>query len=62
MVSCVDQRTYSLRGLSTDEKPIEFMGNGSTFFEMDTGKVFMFNGDGKIWVEINPTGIGFIAL
>lgn len=62
MVSCVDQNTYSLRGLSTDEKPIAFIGNGSTFFEIDTSKVFMFNGENKSWVEINPIGIGFIAL
>lgn len=43
---------YDLRGLSTDEKPITVrssngtimkLGNGSTFLEMDTGKVYIFD-------------------
>ena len=45
-----------MRGLSTDEKPTEAIagysvGNGSTFSEIDTGKIFMFNGAESSWVE-----------
>lgn len=46
----------SLSGLSTDTKPTdEFKGanikNGSTFYEIDTGKVFMLDGDSHTWIE-----------
>lgn len=34
---------YDLRGLSTDTKPIEKVGNGSTFLEIDTSKLFAFD-------------------
>lgn len=39
-------------GLSTDIKPTDKFGstsvtNGSTFFEMNTGKVFIFDESGK---------------
>jgi hypothetical protein len=45
-----------LRGLSTDEKPTETISgygvaNGSTFYEIDTGKLYMFNGTSSAWVE-----------
>ena len=53
MISNVDQNTYDLRGLSTDEKPTNsFVGNGSTFIEIDTGKVFIFDAEHKLWKEI----------
>lgn len=53
MISNVNQETYDLRGLSTDEKPTsKYVGNGSTFIEMDTGKVFMYDAEHKIWKEI----------
>lgn len=53
MISNVNQETYDLRGLSTDEKPInKYVGNGSTFIEMDTGKVFMYDAEHKLWKEI----------
>lgn len=44
-----------LVGLSTDEKPIAVaenntvIGNGSTFFAMDTGDVFIYDAENKIW-------------
>lgn len=38
-------------GLSTDEKPADAK-NGSTFLEMDTGKVFMFDGANNVWREL----------
>lgn len=39
------------RGLSTDEKPLG-VPNGSTFFEMDSGKVYMFDEESKTWLEV----------
>lgn len=38
-------------GLSTDEKPIDDAHNADIFYEMDTGKVFMFDEDNKQWLE-----------
>ena len=44
--------TYDLRGLSSDSKPTKVklptgkevtLGNGSTFFEIDTGNAYMFD-------------------
>lgn len=46
------------RGLSSDTKPVEQyghgqkVGNGSTFFEMDTSKQYMYNEDAKTWVAL----------
>jgi len=44
-----------LRGLSTDTKPSEIgdktIANGSVFIEIDTGKIFFFDGDSKTWKE-----------
>lgn len=44
-----------LRGLSTDTKPTELngktIGNGCVFIEIDTGKLFFFDGDSKTWKE-----------
>lgn len=53
-----------LRGLSTDIKPTrtndepygKVLGNGSTFIEIDTSKVFMYDEDGDAWNEFKvPT-------
>lgn len=38
-------------GLSTDDKPTSGVGTGSTFWEVDTGKVSGFNEDTGTWVE-----------
>lgn len=38
-------------GLSTDSKPTTGVGNGSIFIEINTGKVYFFNGEGAAWVE-----------
>lgn len=45
-----------MRGKSTDTKPttayIGFtVGNGSTFYEIDTGKLYMFDADAGTWTE-----------
>lgn len=45
-----------LRGLSTDEKPTEIdeklVDNGSTFIEIDTGKIYMYDLENEEWKEI----------
>jgi hypothetical protein len=43
MITPVGEKTYAFRGLSTDSKPIEKATNGSSFIEIDTGKVFLFD-------------------
>lgn len=52
MITATNEKTYEFRGLSTDEKPVEKVGNGSVFIEIDTGKVFMFDEQNKVWKEI----------
>lgn len=39
-----------LRGISGDTKPTE-CGNGSGFYEMDTGKYYMFDEFNSEWIE-----------
>ncbi len=42
---------FQCYGLSTDSKPTD-VTNASTFFEMDTGKVFIFDKENETWHEI----------
>ena len=46
-----DKRYIEATGLSTDTKPTQNIAQGSTFTEIDTGKVFFFNETGTQWVE-----------
>ena len=55
-----DGARLSFYGLSTDDKPttVEYVKgntlkvpNGSTLYEMDSKKVFMFNEASSTWVE-----------
>lgn len=44
-------------GLSSDNKPTERIGdyyimNGSTFLEMDTGKVYIYSEGNKTWYDL----------
>lgn len=46
-----------LYGLSTDEKPIEkmgtiFIGNASTYYEMDTKNAFIYDEENHKWWEV----------
>ncbi len=45
---------YDIRGLSTDEKPLD-VPNGSSFYEMDKvggkNRVFMFDAENGVWLE-----------
>ena len=49
-------RSSDFRGLSTNTKPTKATGkeveNGSTYFEMDTSKVFMYDEENDTWHEI----------
>lgn len=50
-------KIMELFGLSTDEKPTGTfnntkISNASTFLEMDTGKVFMYDEENEQWHEI----------
>lgn len=46
-----------LYGISTDEKPVDKIKdiaifNGSVFYEMDTGKLFIFDEENRKWWEV----------
>lgn len=43
----------NLFGTSSDAKPTEGYANGSTFLEVDTGKIFLFNETTGAWVELS---------
>lgn len=43
----------NLYGTSTDSKPTAGYANGSTFLEVDTGKIYLFNEDASEWVELS---------
>lgn len=53
MISVVtNERCFEFRGLSTDTKPVNsHIGNGSTFLEIDTLKVFFFDEENQEWVN-----------
>lgn len=44
-------KTVELRGNSNDDKPTEGIGNGSTFLEVDTGKLYLYDLDSTTWNE-----------
>ena len=48
--------TVELRGLSTDTKPTEInnktIDNGSTFVEIDTGKIYFYDLENTEWKEV----------
>lgn len=45
-----DAPQKELRGLSTDQKPMN-VENGSIFYEMDTQNVYMFDGENNAWIN-----------
>ena len=52
MISIAEQgNVYDVRGLSTDTKPMN-LTNGSTFLEMNTGDVYIFNKAGNAWIKL----------
>lgn len=65
-MEAVNSKTIDIRGLSTEIKPKHWplnedgtenennpmLGNGSTFFAMDTSQVFVFSTDMNDWFEV----------
>lgn len=47
----VGDEYFDIRCLSTDEKPIKHINNGSILIEIDTGKRYIFDYEAKIWSE-----------
>ena len=51
-----NERELELRGLSTDTKPITLDGkdiaNGTTFIEIDTGKIYLYDAENEQWKEM----------
>lgn len=47
----INDNTTDMKGLSTDTKPIDGINNGSSFYEMDTKKVFLFDEQNQKWIE-----------
>lgn len=49
-----DEIFVELRGVSTDEKPTEVankkVGNGSAFIEIDTQKIYFYDGESEEWI------------
>lgn len=62
MVSYINERTYEFRGLSTDAKPTKktypLLGNGSTFLEMDTAQLWMYDEENDRWLNITKIQLG----
>ena len=56
MISNVDNSMQKYRGLSTDTKPAA--APGSEFFEMDTGKTYLYDAEGTQWTEQPASGGG----
>lgn len=44
-------RPVTFVGLSTDEKPVAGVANGSIFIEIDTSKLYFFDLEGEEWKE-----------
>lgn len=58
-VSPMVPRSCEMVGLSTDTKPTGVsVGNGWSFIEMDTGKVFFYNAEDEEWLEFAGGGGG----
>lgn len=45
------EAVVELYGLSTDSKPTD-VHNATLFLEMDTKKVYIFNGASSTWIEL----------
>lgn len=46
-----ERPVHDIVGLSTDTKPLDAI-NGSTFYEIDTGKRYLFDEEGAEWCEV----------
>lgn len=55
MISVVGMDASEYRGLSTDEKPTKYVGNGAVFFEIDTSEVYMFDKQNGVWYKLGDS-------
>ena len=64
MITPVNERCLDLRGLSTDKKPLKkdysLLGNGSTFLEMDTAMLWMYDEQNDRWLNITKAQLGIM--
>ena len=44
-----EERAPKFQGLSTDEKPVDYINNGAYFEEIDTGKIYRFDAENQEW-------------
>ena len=51
MITEIGNLTEKLAGLSTDTKPTN-VRNGSIFVEIDTSKIYFFDGSSSSWTEL----------
>ena len=51
-----EYQTYDFIGLATDTKPVKYrdktITNGTSFFELGTSKVYMFDEENLEWIEV----------
>lgn len=58
-VSPMVPRSCEMVGLSTDTKPTGVsVGNGWSFIEMDTGKIYFYDAESETWLEFGQSGGG----
>ena len=53
VTSVMSERCYIIYGKSTDVKPMERIGNGSVFHEIDTSKTYLFDEEHKEWHQVS---------
>ena len=47
-----DRELYAVyNGLSTDEKPTDYLITGSVFIEIDTGNVYFYDEENNVWIK-----------
>lgn len=62
MITAVNERCVVLRGLSGQQKPLKkdmkLLGNGSTFIELDTAQLFMYDEENDRWINLTKVQMG----
>lgn len=48
----------NLFGSSLDDKPVMGYANGTTFVEVDTGDIYLWDEDGESWNKVGSSGGG----
>jgi hypothetical protein len=62
MITAVNEHCVVLRGLSGQQKPLKkdmkLLGNGSTFIELDTAQLFMYDEENDRWINLTKVQLG----